>query len=108
MPALASSSWYVAMSAKSFSSGMTPASDSWEAFTMIMNRMACLLMVGSPQLVLAGHLRAQALLLSSQLRRELGAEVVRLEHLPDLDLAFAFMRVRAALDPLDRLLLRLH
>src|SRR4030067_232283 len=38
-PAFFSSSWYVAISAMSDSSGMTPASESLEAFTMIMNRM---------------------------------------------------------------------
>jgi hypothetical protein len=38
MPAFASSSWYFAISAMSFSSGITPASESLVALTMIMNR----------------------------------------------------------------------
>src|SRR5438105_12788518 len=54
-------------------------------------------------------LGAQALFLLAQLGRELGAEVLGLEHLADLDLGLgARHRVGAALDPLDRLLLRLH
>ena len=39
-PALASSSWYWPISAISESSGITPASESLVAFTMIMNRIA--------------------------------------------------------------------
>src|SRR5664280_3679147 len=42
-----------------------------------------------------------------QLGREL-PPVRDIEDLPDLDLGIAFMRVRAALHPLDRLFLRLH
>src|SRR5262245_18834587 len=38
-PAFASSSWYAAISAKPASCGMTPASESFVALTMIMNRM---------------------------------------------------------------------
>src|SRR5436309_272868 len=55
-------------------------------------------------------LRAQALLLFPELGRELGPEVFRLEHLANLDLGLAFERegIRAALDPFDRLCLRLH
>jgi len=37
-----------------------------------------------------------------------GTEVLELEDLPDLDLAVLGMRIRAALDPFDRLGLRLH
>src|SRR5207244_10447130 len=56
-----------------------------------------------------GELGAQALLLLAQLRRELRAEVFGLENLADLDLCLgAGHRVGAALDPVDRLLLRLH
>src|SRR3954471_4721532 len=56
-----------------------------------------------------GCLGAYALLLLAQLGRELGAEVLGLEHLADLDLGLgAGHRVGAALDPLDRLFLRLH
>src|SRR6266516_5299597 len=58
--------------------------------------------------LLCGDLRAQALLLLPQLGRELGAEVLRLEHLADLDLGILPHRIGAALDPFDRLLLRLH
>src|SRR5688572_26966072 len=39
MPALTSSSWYVAISAMRLSSGITPASESLLALTMIMKRM---------------------------------------------------------------------
>src|SRR5207247_9034748 len=55
-------------------------------------------------------LRAQALLLFPELGRELGPEVFRLEHLANLDLGLAFERegIRAALDPFNRLCLRLH
>ena len=38
-PAFASSSWYVAIAAMSFSSGMTPDSESFVAVTKIMNRI---------------------------------------------------------------------
>src|SRR5437660_7846425 len=55
-----------------------------------------------------GHLRAEAFLLRSELGGELGAEVRRLEHLPDLDLGVAVERVRTALDPFDRFVLRFH
>src|SRR5438309_4928517 len=58
--------------------------------------------------LLRGYLRAQALLLLPQLGRELGAEVLRLEHLADLDLGILPHRIGAALDPFDRLLLRLY
>src|SRR5438552_7660572 len=58
--------------------------------------------------LLCGDLRAQALLLLPQLGRELGAEVLRLEHLANLDLGILPHRIGAALDPFDRLLLRLH
>src|SRR5438309_9908312 len=47
-PAFCSSSWYFAISARICSCGMTPASESLVAFTMIMNRMvASLLGLGS-------------------------------------------------------------
>src|SRR5215468_7700410 len=38
-PALASSSLYLPIAARDFSSGIAPASDSWLAFTIIMNRI---------------------------------------------------------------------
>src|SRR3989454_12300846 len=38
-PAFCSSSWYFAISVRIFSCGMTPASESFVAFTMIMNRI---------------------------------------------------------------------
>src|SRR5438309_7508345 len=53
-------------------------------------------------------LRAQALLLFPELGRELGSEVFRLEHLANLDLGLAREGIRTALDPFDRLFLRLH
>src|SRR5436305_13545303 len=52
-----------------------------------------------------GDLGAQALFLLPQLRGEFGAEVLRLEDLADLDL---LVLERGALEPLDRLVLRLH
>src|SRR5258707_119338 len=53
-------------------------------------------------------LRADPVFLLAQLGRDLRAEVVGLEHLPDLDLRFALgERIGAALDPFDRLFLRL-
>src|SRR6266498_3562767 len=58
------------------------------------------------RLLLPGRLRADALLLLPELRRERLAEVLRLEYLPDLDLGPAVER--SALQPLDRLFLRLH
>src|SRR5437016_12236701 len=51
------------------------------------------------------HLLAQALLLLTQLRRELGAKILGLEHLADLDF---FILERGALQPFDRLFLRFH
>src|SRR6266566_336917 len=59
-------------------------------------------------LLLRGDLIAHALLGFPQLGCELRAEVVRLEHLAYLDLGLALDRIGAALDPLDRLFLRLH
>ena len=54
-------------------------------------------------------LGAHALFLLAQLRRELGAKVLVLEYLADLDLGLgAGHRVGATLDPLDGLLLRRH
>src|SRR5262245_57550805 len=61
-----------------------------------------------PRLLLRRQLRPQPLLLGPQLGRELGAEVVGLEDLPDLDLRLALVGIGAALDPLDALLFRLH
>src|SRR4029079_11369721 len=52
-------------------------------------------------------LRADPLLLLAQLGRELVAELLHLIDLADLDLRGAGHRVRAALDPLERLLERL-
>src|SRR5256885_13191093 len=61
---------------------------------------------GASILSLRGGLRAQTLLLLLQLGRERVAEVLRLEHLTDFDLGAA--AERRALQPLDRVLLRLH
>src|SRR5882762_4845688 len=70
---------------------------------------AVLLSPSAPRLLLLrGYLRAQALFLLSELGRELGAEVLRLEHLADLDLGLSFEGIGAALDPFDRLRLGLH
>src|SRR5919106_4365994 len=65
------------------------------------NPRARLLLRGLLQLL---GLRAQALLLLSELGRELGAEVLRFEHLADLNLGLlSGHRIGAALDPLDGL-----
>src|SRR5882762_1398002 len=71
---------------------------------------AFLLMSDGPTrlLLLRGNLRAQTLLLLPQLGRELGAEVLRLEHLADLDLGLSSEGIGAAPDPFDRLRLGLH
>src|SRR5437867_5913489 len=81
-PAFCSSSWYFAISPSIFSCGMTPASESFVAFTMIMNRM-----VSSSLLGPLGRLRAQPPLLCRELRLESGAEVLHLEHLANLHFA---------------------
>src|ERR1700737_4382435 len=55
------------------------------------------------------YLRVQALLLFPKLRRELGAEVLRLEHLANLDFGRRTRKgIGGALHPFDRLFLRLH
>src|SRR6266568_3969252 len=59
-PAFCSSSWYFAISPRIFSCGITPASESFVAFTTIMNRMVLSPLLG---------LRAQSLLLLLELRR---------------------------------------
>jgi hypothetical protein len=56
--------------------------------------------------VLLLGLRADPLLLLAQLGRELGAEVVDVEHLPDLDLERLAGGGRNLLDPLEDLVLR--
>src|SRR3990172_1059159 len=61
------------------------------------------------RLLLARYLRPQPFLLRPQLGRELGSEIVGLEHLPDLDLRLLTReRIGRVLDPLDRLFQRLH
>src|SRR6266571_4206680 len=108
-PAFCSSSWYFCISDISFLEGITPASESFVAFTIIMNRMLFSNVRRHPlPFLLCGDLRAQALLLLPQLGGELGAEVLRLEHLADLDLGILPHRIGAALDPFDRFFLRLH
>src|SRR5438046_4627249 len=108
-PAFCSSSWYFCISDISFSEGITPASESFVALTIIMNRMLFSNVRRQPlPFLLRGDLRAQALLLLPQLGGELGAEVLRLEDLADLDLGILPHRIGAALDPFDRLFLRLH
>src|SRR5438094_5179133 len=56
-------------------------------------------------LLLRGRLRPQALFLLPEFGRERGTEVFRLEHLANFDLGAAVER--GALQPLDRLFLRL-
>src|ERR1700682_5293781 len=55
-----------------------------------------------------GHLCAHALLLHAELRSKLGAEIRCLEHPANLDFGVSLERIRAAFDPFDRLLQRLH
>src|SRR5437879_11542295 len=59
-------------------------------------------------LLLRGHPRAQALLLLPQLGGEFRTEVLRFEHLANLDLGLPAEGIGAALDPFDRLFLGLH
>src|SRR6266702_1694253 len=77
-------------------SSSTPASESFVAFTTIMNRMVLSPLLG---------LRAQSLLLLLELRLERITEVVRLEHLANLH--FTFLE-RGPFQPLDGLAERLH
>src|SRR5881296_3681450 len=104
-PARCSSSWYLAISAKRGSQtgaiGMTSASESWVAFTMIMNRM-----ILSPLLLGLGCRRAQPLFVLPEFGLELGTEVVRFEDLANLDLEAVIER--RTLEPLDRLFFGLH
>src|SRR2546427_9752834 len=82
-PARCSSSWYLAISAKSGSQagpiGMTSASEPFVVFTMIMNRIAL-----SPLLGPRGRLLAHALLLLPDLRRARGTDVLSLQGLAEL------------------------
>src|SRR5437868_11128274 len=55
-----------------------------------------------------GNLRSQALFLLAKLGRELGAEVVGLEDLANLELALSTGGVRAALGPFHRLFFGSH
>lgn len=57
-------------------------------------------------LLLAGDLRVLRPL--SQLRRKLRAEVLRFEHLANLDLGIPWHRIGAAFDPFDRVFLGVH
>src|SRR5713101_5506998 len=99
-PAFCRSSWYFAISASIVSCGITPASESGVAFTMIMNRM-----VLSPPLLGLGCRRAQPLLLLPEFGLERGTEVLRLEHLANLH--FAVLE-RSPLQPFDGLVERLR
>src|SRR5215213_10942094 len=58
-----------------------------------------------PPLLLGADLRPDPLLLLPELGSELRPEILGLEHLANLDLALALVRVGRALDPLDGLLL---
>src|SRR5712692_2136013 len=68
-PALCSSSWYFAISPMSFSEGITPASESWVALTIIMNRMVFSIWLGAGPP--GGFGRIQSLVLTVR-RTELG------------------------------------
>src|SRR6266568_7654936 len=97
-PAFCSSSWYFAISPRIFSCGITPASESFVAFTTIMNRM-----ILSPLLLGLGCRRAHPLFVLPEFGLELGTEVVRFEDLANLDLEAVIER--RTLEPLDRLFL---
>src|SRR6267143_413954 len=58
--------------------------------------------------LLGGCLGTQLLFLFPELGSKLRTEVLRLEHLANLNLGFPFMGTRAAFDPLDRLFHRPH
>src|SRR5262245_2524392 len=62
---------------------------------------------GAP-LLLSLHLCAKAFLRLPELGRERRTEVLRLEHLANLDLGLRAGGVRAALHPFDGFFLRLH
>src|SRR6266704_5732042 len=100
-PAFCSSSWYFAISPRIFSCGITPASESFAAFTTIMNRM-----ILSPLLLGLGCRRAHPLFVLPGFGLELGTEVVRFEDLANLDLEAVIER--RTLEPLDRLFFGLH
>src|SRR5262245_39383705 len=92
--------------ASPYGSRLEPGDAPW--LCLLVERGAARSTTASRLLLFRRHLRAQPLLLLPQLGREGVAEIVRLKHLADLDLRFLARRVGAALDPLDRLLLRLH
>src|SRR4030095_16293871 len=74
----------------------------------VSKRPGCLWNAG-PRLLSGFHGSAHALLGFSQFRGELGAEILRLEDLANLDVGFdARERVGCTLDPVDRLLPGLH
>src|SRR5689334_22437900 len=94
-----------------FSSGAGPDAQSPLPLTITMTRIVMSPSrcgFATPRLFPGRDLRVRALGLLFQFRRELLAEILRLEQLPDLDLGVTRHRVGAALDPFDRLFLCLH
>ena len=83
-PAFTSSSLYFPIVGKELLARHVARLGALVALRMIMNRIAGLPV--KAYLLLLGDLRAQALLLLPELGRELVAEVLRLEHLANLDL----------------------
>src|SRR5215472_486281 len=98
-PALASSSWYVAIAAISLSSGNLPDSVSLLPLTIMRNRIS--LSLGSICSSRCSYLLANAIFLCPELRRELLAEVICFEHRADLDFTLPLHRIGAALHPFD-------
>src|SRR5215469_50024 len=105
-PALAISSWYVAIAAISWSSGNLPDSVSLLPLTIMRNRIS--LSLGSICSSRCSYLLANAILLCAELRRELLAEVICFEHRADLDFTLPLHRIGAAPHPFDGFLKRLH
>src|SRR6266567_3631779 len=95
-PAFCSSSWYFAISPRIFSCGITPASESFVAFTTIMNRM-----ILSPLLLGLGCRRAHPLFVLPEFGLELGTEVVRFEDLANLEPEAGDQLLRLGERPVD-------
>src|SRR3954451_21941345 len=70
---------------------------------LVCHRRATQVAAAMDKLSAVGRLFAEAVFLVGELRRQRLAEVSRLEHRPDFDLARAGYRIGAALHPFDRL-----
>src|SRR5471032_1498442 len=101
--------------------GSWPISVLWFARRKIMNSIECssqssvwpgpcrAMLLDAPRLCPAsGEPFTQTLFLRHRFGRGDFGEILHIVHLPDFNLGIALERVRAALDPLDRLFLRFH